>query len=69
MAGRELVRPLVMMFVNRPCDPPLPETRQLRSHFGLTPAQATLAIEIAKGEGLKACTRRLGLRSAPAVRI
>lgn len=53
--------PFVMLFATRPCEASLPDTRQLRSHFGLTDAQAKLAIEIAKGEGLKACARRLGI--------
>jgi DNA-binding CsgD family transcriptional regulator len=53
--------PFVMLFATCPCEASLPDTRQLRSHFGLTDAQAKLAIEIAKGEGLKACARRLGI--------
>jgi len=53
--------PFVMVFVNQPCEPSLPDVRQLRSHFGLTLTQAKLAIEIAKGDGLKACARRLGI--------
>jgi DNA-binding CsgD family transcriptional regulator len=53
--------PFVMMFATRPCDPSLPQIHQLRSHFGLTQAQAKLAIEIARGEGLKASTQRLGI--------
>lgn len=59
MAGCE--QPLVMMFATCPCEPALPEIRQLRSHFGLTHAQARLAIEIARGEGLKASAQRLGI--------
>ncbi len=51
----------LIVFVTKPCDASLPDTRQLRGHFGLTDAQAKLAIEIARGEGLKACTRRLGI--------
>lgn len=60
-AERQLEQPFVMVFASRPCEPSLPDTRQLRSHFGLTHAQAKLAIEIAKGQGLKACTQRLGI--------
>jgi DNA-binding CsgD family transcriptional regulator len=58
---RQPERPFVLMFATRLSGHALPETRQLRSHFGLTPAQARLAIEITKGEGLKACTERLGI--------
>jgi DNA-binding CsgD family transcriptional regulator len=54
-------QPFVMVFASRPCEPSLPDARQLRSHFGLTYTQAKLAIEIAKGKGLKACTERLGI--------
>ena len=54
-------RPFLIVFANAPCEASLPDARQLRSQFGLTEAQARLAIEIAKGEGLKACTRRLGI--------
>ena len=61
MGGCTLELPFVMMFATRPCEPGLPELRQLRSHFGLTHAQAKLAIEIAKGDGLKASARRLGI--------
>lgn len=56
-----LDQPFVMLFASKPCAPSLPDTRQLRSHFGLTYSQAKLAIEIAKGEGLRACTQRLGI--------
>jgi DNA-binding CsgD family transcriptional regulator len=54
-------KPFLLVFATEPCEASLPDTRQLRSHFGLTDAQARLAIEIAKGEGLKVCTRRLGI--------
>jgi DNA-binding CsgD family transcriptional regulator len=54
-------RPFVLVFAAKPCDDALPDIRQLRSQFGLTDAQAKLAIEIAKGEGLRASTRRLGI--------
>jgi DNA-binding CsgD family transcriptional regulator len=54
-------QPFVMVFASKPCEASLPDTQQLRSHFGLTYAQARLAIEIAKGQGLKVCTQRLGI--------
>ena len=59
--GAEADRPFVMVFAAKPSGAHLPDCRQLRTHFGLTDAQAKLAVEIAKGEGLKACTRRLGI--------
>ena len=49
----------LIVFASKPCEAALPDTQQLRSHFGLTDAQAKLAIEIAKGAGLKACARKL----------
>ena len=54
-------QPFVMVFASMPCEASLPDTQQLRSHFGLTYSQAKLAIEIAKGEGLRVCTQRLGI--------
>ncbi|MDQ8732846.1 helix-turn-helix transcriptional regulator [Bradyrhizobium sp. LHD-71] len=54
-------KPLVMAFAVSACMSPQPNCRQLRMHFGLTDAQAKLAVEIAKGDGLKACARRLGI--------
>jgi DNA-binding CsgD family transcriptional regulator len=59
--GSEERQPIVMLFASRPCETSLPDVQQLRSHFGLTHAQAKLAVEIAKGKGLKACTQRLGI--------
>ena len=51
----------LIVFASKPCEASLPDAEQLRGHFGLTDAQAKLAIEIAKGEGLKACARKLGI--------
>jgi DNA-binding CsgD family transcriptional regulator len=59
--GSQPDKPFLIVFATRPCDASLPVIRQLRSLFGLTDAQAKLAIEIAKGEGLRVCTRRLGI--------
>ena len=44
-------KPFVILFAAKLCNDQLPDTRQLRSQFGLTHAQAKLAIEIAKGKG------------------
>ena len=60
-SGGKPDKQFLIVFATKPCEIPPPDTRQLRSHFGLTEAQAKLAIEITKGEGLKACTRRLGI--------
>lgn len=51
----------VIVLAAKPAEASLPEADQLRCHFGLTDAQARLAIEIARGEGLRACVRRLGI--------
>jgi DNA-binding CsgD family transcriptional regulator len=51
----------LIVFASKPCEASLPDTQQLRSHFGLTDAQAKLAIEISRGGGLKACARKLGI--------
>jgi DNA-binding CsgD family transcriptional regulator len=51
----------LIVFASKPCEASLPDAEQLRGHFGLTDAQAKLAIEIARGEGLKACARKLGI--------
>lgn len=53
--------PVAIVLVTKPSQISLPDIRQLRDHFSLTEAQARLAIEIAKGNGLKACARRLGI--------
>lgn len=64
--GSPLDRPFAIVFVTKPSQLALPEVRQLRDHFNLTDAQARLAIEIAKGHGLKACARRLGIAETTA---
>jgi DNA-binding CsgD family transcriptional regulator len=61
VSGSAPDRPFVVVFAAKLCDDRPPDTQQLRSQFGLTHAQAKLAIEIAKGEGLRASTRRLGI--------
>jgi DNA-binding CsgD family transcriptional regulator len=49
------------VFVADPARPARPSARQLRERFGLTAAEAALAIEAAEGDGLPACARRLGI--------
>jgi DNA-binding CsgD family transcriptional regulator len=55
------VRTLATVFIAKPSQVSLPDVRQLRDHFGLTDAQARLAVEIVKGDGLTVCARRLGI--------
>jgi DNA-binding CsgD family transcriptional regulator len=59
-------KPFAIVFVATPSQISLPGLRQLRDHFGLTDAQARLAIEIVKGSGLKACARRLRIAETTA---
>jgi DNA-binding CsgD family transcriptional regulator len=41
---------------------PIPSAPSISAYFGLTPAEARLAQEILKGDGLARCARRLGTR-------
>ena len=41
---------------------PGPSQRSIMAYFGLTPAEAKLAHEISRGEGVPRCARRLGTR-------
>jgi len=43
-----------------------PTPSQLQQQFGLTPAEAEIACEIVKGEGLVTCARRMGISRATA---
>jgi DNA-binding CsgD family transcriptional regulator len=57
---------LVAVFVIDPESFPDPTPPQLQLQFGLTPAEAELACEIVKGEGLVTCARRMGISRATA---
>jgi DNA-binding CsgD family transcriptional regulator len=57
---------LVAVFVIDPESFPEPTPPQLQLQFGLTPAEAELACEIVKGEGLVTCARRIGISRATA---
>lgn len=57
---------LVVVFVIDPESFPEPTPPQLQLQFGLTPAEAELACEIVKGEGLVTCARRMGISRATA---
>jgi DNA-binding CsgD family transcriptional regulator len=57
---------LVAVFVIDPESFSDPTPAQLQRQFGLTPAEAEIACEIVKGEGLVACARRMGISRATA---
>jgi DNA-binding CsgD family transcriptional regulator len=57
---------LVAIFVVDPDHAADPTPQQLQLQFGLTPAEAELAHEIAKGEGLIACAKALHISRATA---
>jgi len=57
---------LVAIFVIDPETVSDPTPQQLQLQFGLTPAEAELACEIAKGEGLIACAKALEISRATA---
>lgn len=52
---------LVAVYIVDPRDTVDPDARQLRLQFGLTTAEATLACEIVKGDGLPRVAKRLGI--------
>jgi len=59
-------RPVAILFVGEPeQDRPL-RKEALRHRFGLTPAEADLALEVAKGDGRQAAAARLGISLATA---
>lgn len=57
---------LVAVYIVDPREVDGPDASQLRLQFGLTTAEATLACEIVKGEGLPECARRIGVSKATA---
>jgi DNA-binding CsgD family transcriptional regulator len=46
--------------------PPRPDAAALRAAFGLTPAEARLAVQLAEGKGLNEAARTLGITRATA---
>ncbi len=62
--GRETA--VASLFLVDPQDRHRPSTAQLQACFGLTPAEAALALEILAGDGLQACARRLGISQTTA---
>jgi DNA-binding CsgD family transcriptional regulator/PAS domain-containing protein len=59
-------RPAAVVFVTDPGRTPDGLDAQLRRRFGLTPAEANFAMEVAKGDGLQASADRIGISLATA---
>jgi DNA-binding CsgD family transcriptional regulator len=57
---------LVAIFIIDPDGVADPTPQQLQLQFGLTPAEAQLACEIVKGEGLITCAKNMGISRATA---
>jgi DNA-binding CsgD family transcriptional regulator len=58
--------PVTAVFVSDPEAPPLPDSEQLADLYGLTPAEARLAIRVAGGSNLQDTARQLGITSETA---
>lgn len=59
-------RPLALLVVTDPAQERDARKAQLRRRFGLTPAEADVAMEIARGDGRKAAAARLGVADSTA---
>jgi DNA-binding CsgD family transcriptional regulator/PAS domain-containing protein len=59
-------RPAAILCVSDPERKAAPPSEELRRRFGLTPAQAALAIEILAGDGIQAAADRLSITRATA---
>ena len=55
-----------MLFITDPEANPGVRPQWLREDFGLTPAEAVVAVEILEADGLQAAARRLGISLATA---
>jgi DNA-binding CsgD family transcriptional regulator/PAS domain-containing protein len=62
----DVVRPRATLFITDPEQTTAAHGGNLREDFGLTPAEAALALEILKSDGLKAAASRLGISPATA---
>jgi DNA-binding CsgD family transcriptional regulator len=62
----DVVRPRATLFITDPEQTSAPRGQNLREDFSLTPAEAALALEILKTDGLKAAANRLGISLATA---
>jgi DNA-binding CsgD family transcriptional regulator len=61
-----VVRPRAILFITDPEQTTAPRGQNLREDFGLTMAEAALALEILKGDGLRGAANRLGVSLATA---
>jgi DNA-binding CsgD family transcriptional regulator len=62
----DVVRPRAILFITDPEQTTAPRGQNLREDFGLTMAEAALALEIPKGDGLRGAANRLGVSLATA---
>ena len=62
----DVVRPRSIVFVSDPEEGAAPKCENLHANFGLTPAEAALALEMSKADGLRAAANRLGVSLATA---
>jgi DNA-binding CsgD family transcriptional regulator len=62
----DVVRPRAMLFITDPEANAAVRQQALREDFGLTPAEAAVAVEILGADGLRATARRLGISVATA---
>ena len=62
----DVVRPRAMLFITDPEANAAVRQQALREDFGLTPAEAAVAVEILGADGLQAAARRLGISLATA---
>jgi DNA-binding CsgD family transcriptional regulator len=66
MAGLVMRRPAAMIFCSDPERVSEPEGLHLQQQFGLTPAEAAVARELLRGDGVQAAAARLGVAVATA---
>jgi DNA-binding CsgD family transcriptional regulator len=59
-------KPAAIVFIADPECAGIPQPVELQRRFGLTPAEAALALELTKGDGMQATADRLGIRIATA---
>jgi DNA-binding CsgD family transcriptional regulator len=62
----DVIRPRAILLVSDPEDAVAVPRESLRDDFGLTPAEAALALEILKADGLQAAANRLRISVATA---
>ena len=62
----DVVRPRAILFISDPEAKAALSPQWLREDFGLTPAEAAVAVEVLEADGLQAAARRLGISLATA---